>query len=322
MPFLYLHAGAPKTGTSYLQVLFAKYAQQLAQHGIVYPRGHLFDQAMAGEITSGNGVEMANYIRPHLPHKISHKEAFIRELERQLAEGSGKSILYSSEFLVFDAGARTASIANVAAKHGYKVRVIYLIRDIAPAAFSVYAQQVKNHGEVRTFADFITDWDPHYRSSIQKAVDGFGRESMLVYNFEEHKGRLAELFFSDILGVGFVPDDRTKVNRSLSLREAEMVRVMNTVRPKDARFSAFVSRALMSIEGDDEEFSATRDEVGILTKRFSAAVEYVNDFVCGERSGIARNVIDERSSIQLAPFERSMMAIVASLVSSVTKQNS
>lgn len=319
MPYLYLHAGAPKTGTSYLQVLFAKYAEKLAACGIIYPRGHMFNEAKAGKITSGNGVEMANYIRPHLPHQIRDKDAFIHELEHELRAAAGKHVLYSSEFLVFEPGERTSAIARVAAETGYEIRVIYLVRDIAAAAYSIYSQQIKNHGETRTFAEFIRSWDPHYRNTIQKAVDCFGRDAILVHNFEEHRDRLAELFFKDILGADFVPEERATVNRSLSPREAEMLRIMNSAYPKNSKFSTFVANALMDVDTKSETFQISKAEFEYLNRRFLNAVDFINGFVSGQATTVARQTVDQRSAPEISDFERSMMVIMAKLVSAVVK---
>ncbi|RFU12431.1 hypothetical protein DZD18_12020 [Rhodobacteraceae bacterium W635] len=71
MPTVFLHCGAPKTGTSYLQVLFARHAQDLQAEGIHYPLKAFTEGASDGRITSGNGILMANYLRPSLPPFIS-----------------------------------------------------------------------------------------------------------------------------------------------------------------------------------------------------------------------------------------------------------
>src|SRR4051794_33456059 len=146
MPTLFLHAGAPKTGTSFLQVLFARYAEDLELAGIIYPRGHRFDDAKAGKITSGNGVEMAKYILPRLPHDIPDKAAFLERFRSQLANARGKNVLYSSEYLTFE-GKRAKDIADTARDAGYAVRVIYFVRSLAPAALSAYSQLLKRNGE-------------------------------------------------------------------------------------------------------------------------------------------------------------------------------
>jgi hypothetical protein len=319
MPTLYLHAGAGKTGTSYLQVLFAVHAERLAECGIVYPRGHLFDEAKAGRVTSGNGVEMANYIRPGLPHAIPDKDAFIHTLDAVLADAAGRHVLYSSEFLAFEPGPRTAAMARVAARHGYGIRVIYLVRDIAAAAASMYSQGIKHRADARTFADFITTWEPAYRRHIQRAVDSFGADSLLVLNYEEHRDRLAELFFRDILGTSFVPDERDIVNRSLSPREAEMLRIMNGVHPGNRACSAFVADALMELPALSGSSHVGAAEAGHLGRRFAEEVEFVNRFVRGRPIVVARHDAEEHRPPPLTEAERALLAILARLVAEAVK---
>jgi hypothetical protein len=315
MPELFLHAGSPKTGTSFLQVLFARYANELGASGTVYPKGHLFDQAKAGEITSGNGVEMANYIRPNLPHRIADKDAFIGTFDRDLKTAGDKNVLYSSEFLMFPAGERTANIARKAEENGFRVRVIYLVRDIGEAAFSAYFQEIKRNCEVRSFLDFLKSWNPHYLVSIKGACDAFGSDSLIVFNYEEHGHRLAELFFRDILNADFVPQEREVINRSLSLKEADLLRLMNTAFPKKApEFSTFVSDALMAVEREREPRSLTREESEFLDERFRGLVDYVNGFVRGRPIAVSTSIVDERPANTITDFERAMVAIVAKLV--------
>lgn len=315
MPELLLHAGAPKTGTSFLQVMFARYAEKLAEAGIVYPKGHMFDEAKAGQITSGNGVEMANYIRPNLPHQIADKDVFIDKLDRELKVAGGKHVLYSSEFLAFTTGERTKNIAKVAETNGYQVRVIYLVRDIGEAAFSVYSQEIKRNGEVRSFYEFLKNWDPHYKASIMSAGDAFGRESLAIFNYEQHSHRLAEFFFRDVLNLKFSPDEVAVINRSLSFKEADLLRLMNKAFPgRDSKWSTFVSDALMGVEREREPLTLTHDEAEFLETRFRAAVTYVNSFVKGRPIVISTNIIDKRSASAVTDFERAMVAVVARLV--------
>lgn len=315
MPILYLHAGAGKTGTSYLQFLFAVHAERLAECGVVYPRGHLFDEAKAGRVTSGNGVEMANYIRPSLPHAIPDKDAFLDVFAAGLQAAAGKHVLYSSEFLAFVPGERTAAIARVAARHGYEIRVIYLVRDIAAVAASMHSQGIKYQGDTRTFADFITTFESGYRRHIQRAVDSFGADALLVLNYEEHRDRLAELFFKDILGTTFVPEERASINRSLSPREAEMLRIMNGMHPGDRAFSAFVANALMDLPALAGPPHVSVAEAGHLARRFAEEVDFVNRFVRGRPIVVARHVSDEDRSPPITEAERAILAILARLVS-------
>jgi hypothetical protein len=322
MPTLFLHAGAGKTGTSYLQVLFAKYAERLKEAGVIYPRGHLFDEAAAGQITSGNGVAMANYICPDMPHAIPDKSVFIHELDGQLRSVSGEHVLYSSEYFRFPPARKEqiASILEVTKAHGYQVRVIYLVRDVAAAAFSVYSQRVKNHDETRPFSDYIKVCELGYQRKLQNAVDCFGANSVIVYNFEEHRARLAALFFQDILGAGFVPDDQLIVNRSLSPNEAEMLRLMNTMYPSDV--TAFITKVWMGIEVPPIPFEIITEQAALLEHRFSDEVEYVNGLVRGEQIVIARHVVDQEAAPNMSDSERATIAILAKLVSTTLETHS
>lgn len=318
MPTLFLHAGAPKTGTSYLQVLFARYAHELNEAGILYPKGLMFEAAQAGRITSGNGVEMANYIRPHLPHAIEDKDAFYDAFVAQLAGAEGKDLLYSSEWLVLK-GERAVAIADAAKAAGYDTKVIYFVRDISTAAYSVYSQEVKRNGETRTFFEFLKTWDPHYRASITHAVEAVGEENLIVLNYEEHAAHLAEVVFGTILKAGFVPEDTGVVNRSLSAKETELLRLMNMNAPKNPRFSTFVSDALMYIDGNRESFAVTGEEAAFLEKRFSVAVEFVNRFVNGRPTVICADTVETRPDVAVNDFERAMVAIVGKIASAVVK---
>ncbi|APH72583.1 hypothetical protein [Aquibium oceanicum] len=320
MPDLYLHAGAPKTGTSFLQMLFARHADRLDEAGILYPRGHMFDEAKAGEITSGNGVELANYLRPNLPHQIADKEGYIRQFSRILQSARGKHVLFSSEYLIFPDGPKTAAVAAAAAQYNYTPKYVYLVRDIDQAAFSTYSQQVKRSGETKSFGEYIVNWEPLYRHSILNAEKGFGDECIVAYNYEEWRDRLSELFFSEILGAGFTPDEKVVVNRSLSPKETELQRLMNAFAPNNVAFATYISDALMKLERKREPMVLTRDEAAFLQKKFAPAVEYVNKFVRGRPTVVcSSDVVPERPPVAVSDFERAMLSIVAKLVGSVTK---
>ncbi|MEP9385685.1 hypothetical protein [Mesorhizobium sp. KR9-304] len=321
MPELILHAGAGKTGTSLLQVLFARHAEQLERDKVIYPRGFLSDEAAAGYITSGNGVAMANYIRPHLPHDIGDKEAFIGDLGRELSGARGKHVLYSSEFLVFEPGERSNAIATVAARNGYTPRVIYFVRDFGPAAFSTYSQLVKRHGETRSFSEFINDWNPHYRERIEQACAVFGPERVEVYNYDEKRDELAAFFFRTLLRCQVVPPENPIVNRSLSAKETELLRYMNAALASNAAQATFLSDALMEIatETVPEPLLLTQSEADLLESSFQSDLAYINGLIRGRPCVIAQAVGDQRQQIELTEFERATAAILAKIVSVIVR---
>ena len=176
MPTIFIHTGAGKTGTSYLQVLFARYRDELAAGGVLYPEDQSLRDAQKGKITSGNGVIMANYLRPHLPHQIKDKEAFLGEFGHVLETAAGKDILYSSEFINFPDNERSKNVREAIDRAGYTPRLIFFVRDIGAAALSVYSQEIKRSGETRLFSEFLATWDPSYRAHANNYLREFGRE--------------------------------------------------------------------------------------------------------------------------------------------------
>lgn len=320
MPYLILHGGAPKTGTSFLQVLFARHADILGEHGILYPRGHMFDIARDGGITSGNGVEMANYIRPGLPHLIQDKNSFIGQLAETLSRANGKHVLYSSEFLMTPPGERTSAIVDTAHKFGYRIRYVYFVRNIGSALIAAYSQQVKRAGETRGLSEFIRSWDPYYRNTIEQACESFGKENVEVYNYEEYRNSLAAFFFRDILGSPFAPDEGNVINRSLTPKELEFQRMMNSAAPNDVRFATFISDALMSIQTSEKtKLTVTTEEVDMLELRFRRSVDYVNSIIRGRPIVIAEHASEYRTAPNVSDFERSVAAVLAKLVSAVAR---
>lgn len=318
MPDLILHGGAPKTGTSFLQILFARYADRLRDSGIIYPRGHLFDEASGGAITSGNGVELANFIRPGLPHKILDKGSYLKKLEAELASSGDKHVFYSSEFLLAPPVEQTKAIVNAAARNGYRIRYIYLVRDLAPAFLSFYSQQVKRAGETRPFTEFITNWNAGYKSAIRQAIDSFGRENVEVYNYEEHRQRLADMFFRDVLGADFAPDENPVVNRSLTAQELVLLGRMNMVFGKNRKQSKFAADALTSVPvRNPEPLTVTPKEGEFLQAKFRGDLDYINQVVIGRPVSVGK--LSERRETALSDFEESMAALMSHLVATVVR---
>lgn len=318
MPDLILHAGAPKTGTSYLQVLFAREAERLRAAGIVYPRGHLFDEAAKGAITSGNGLELANYVRPGLPHTFPDKAGLLAKVEGELAQADGRHVLYSSEFLLFPRSPQTQAVVDLAARYRYHIRFVYLVRDLAPAFLSFYSQQVKLGGETRPFGEFIAGWEPGYRNAIQSAVDAFGAENVEIYNYEEHRARLADLFFIDILGAGFSPQEAASINRSLSARELLIKRQMNAVIGKNGKASRFLSDALLSQPMlTQEPLTATAAEGELLRERFQADLDYINGMMRGRPIGVGNT--QDRAEERLSETEAALATVMAHLAAAVVR---
>lgn len=320
MRTLILHGGAPKTGTSFLQVLFAQNAEKMKENGVLYPEGHMFDEAKKGKITSGNGVEIANYIRPHLPHRIDDLDSFPERFEAILESAGNLDVLLSSEFLNCPYNDRMKNLLSIVDQKGFDIKYVYFVRNIGLSAFSSYSQQVKRHGESRSFQDFISGWDPLYRNTLDMAINSVGEENVRVFNFDEHRENLAAFFFEAVLGLNFSPEVSKKVvNRSLSTNEAEMLRLINESTGGRAKVSTYISDALMGSPRPSEAFSLSKAEVDELEKRFRVAVDYVNKYITGRPIIIFDDAGSEMAPIVSSDFEKAMVVIIGQLVKDIAK---
>lgn len=60
---LYLHCGYHKTGSSFLQTLFARNRKLLEDHGFFFPEGNKDEDMLKGNISAGNGWLLSEYLK-------------------------------------------------------------------------------------------------------------------------------------------------------------------------------------------------------------------------------------------------------------------
>jgi hypothetical protein len=278
-------------------------------------------QAAQGAITSGNGVELANYIRPHLPHRLDDKSEFIRRFARDLesAGASDQSLLYSSEFIILEPGEPLDRLLALAGKHRFTVKYVYLVRDYAGAAFSIYSQLIKRHRETKTFEEFLEVWKPKFRKTVEHAVEAVGRDNVLLFNFDQHRETLSDLFFGAILNLDFVPDGKQGVNRSLTWREAEYMRRVNALRL--GNISSVISQSLISLLPEKSDpLLLTKSEVRSLEQLCGDDIAFLNSLIRGRPIQIAAECLDKRPEITLSPAERDLLQVVGVVAASTSGQ--
>jgi hypothetical protein len=320
MRTIYFHCGAPKTGTSYLQTLFAQFAKELRAHDIIYPFNEFVHGAEHGKITSGNGVPMANYIRPNLPHHIANKEGYLEEFKKQLNDAEDRDLLFSSEFLKFPDNEKTKNIINLISEEGYQPKVIYLVRDFGDAAFSTYSQEIKRAGEFRSFSKFIRSWDPLYVNDIRNLKRAFGEKFVFVYNYDEHMHDLQYLLFKTFLGTEIEIENKQKINRSLNQDEIKMMRFFNEITGGNANLSNFANDALMSIPAlSENNYKLEHIEYELLSQKFSQAVDEINTYITGRKIKLGTILNDPSPSSKISESERFVLAILAKLVGEVKR---
>jgi hypothetical protein len=150
---VYLHVGAPKTGTTYLQDRLALNATSLRRHGYRYPTGSHGDMFLAA-------LDLID--RPWgglRPHAEGEWEALVRRTRR--ARGT---VVISHEIL---AGAKRHEVARARSDLSFaEVHIVYTARDVARQVAAEWQEQLKHQRKVsfRTFLRQLQE-DDHRRAT-------------------------------------------------------------------------------------------------------------------------------------------------------------
>ncbi|WP_262690291.1 hypothetical protein [Kordiimonas aestuarii] len=221
MKTLYLHAGFPKTGSSFLQTVFARNTQFMAETlDIDYQQvdDNATERAKEGRISSGNG----NWFVAHLSQGMAVEDALAPYLS-----GGRTNSLISNENLSHLPERTLEEIRKAAMDYGYKVHAIAFVRDPFELAISAYLQSVKRGTIKLPFEKWSTRFK--YKHDKFSALFGSIFETFTVADYGEHKNRLGAAFF-DLLGFDgeTVPNlPELTVNRSISAEECDFLLKLN-----------------------------------------------------------------------------------------------
>lgn len=147
---IFLHVGAPKTGTTYLQNVLLNNRRQLARDGVLWPYTRRDEPFRA--MLSFRGVGWGS-----LP--ASTYKGDWERIARRARLWRGHTVLISNELLGGSLESRIASgVESLADPHGRptEVHVIFTARDFARQLVSDWQEQVK-HKHTVTLDDFVED---------------------------------------------------------------------------------------------------------------------------------------------------------------------
>ena len=216
-----IHIGHGKTGSSAIQAYLAQNRLKLASKDINYPFHRSLEWARDGKISSGNG-----------------------SLLLDIRNASGND-LYSDETLC--ARLDDERIARIQSCYRGGVRFICYTRDFFDHALSAWGQNVKRAGYKFGFPKFLKNVYGGHLNQLLIWLERAERQNIKleVFNYSRHRQHIVEHFTSLILGdnsrdfLTQFPPQRQLVNRSLTLAEYELQRLMNIHFPK--KTSTFVS---------------------------------------------------------------------------------
>ncbi len=243
---LHLHIGLEKTGTSSVQLFFAKSQPGLLRTGLLYPMTFRprpeFDNhaglAAAAQLDDSD-AEMTRLS----PRQAGESRAMMRDrlagsFMQELAEHRATIAVISSEHL----SSRLRSISevrNVADMLGRidvrELAVHVMLRNQVDMAASWYATTIKG-GETRHLDQIqLPELLPYlsFAAVIDRWRVAFGASAMRVYSFDELRAKGIDAV-EQMRRVTGVPDEipyprRRSVNASLNRQTAEIVRRMNVL---------------------------------------------------------------------------------------------
>ena len=225
----FVHIGAPKTGSSFLQRLLCENRSALAAAGVLYP-----DVSLRGY----GHHDLAFLLGGGYPEWATPQPLPLSELVGQLAtavSGHRGAILLSSEnfFLFPQPDATRRALQESGALDDRRATIVVYLRAQTDLYESWYNQIVKAQGATQPIETYFAAWDElwDYERQVAKWAATFGDENIVVRPYEVRQftdGTLAADFLS-VIGVSadtiVIPSER--VNVSLNRDVLEFARLVN-----------------------------------------------------------------------------------------------
>lgn len=282
-----MHIGCGKTGSSALQVWLNQNADILKENAVYYPRlgqKRLDDYS----ITSGNGGPL---VRALLDDNIG-------DLLDKLESQSDNNILISTEVFQTLSTDDIQNLKKLLVKREYKPVVIAYVRDLYDMLFSSYQQLIKRGLLTRSFRDYAFSINEMQQFSVvRRWVAVF--DDIKLYHYDHEKYCLSNSFCEALnLPAKAIPEmSRSKVNRSLTLEELELVRYLNSLyvskfdNPSN-NFSVAISDALIMHKPEElTPILYDKDIINYISSVFEEDIKWVNDRLCSQ--GTKLKVFDE-----------------------------
>ncbi|MEP6666444.1 MAG: hypothetical protein ABJA81_08360 [Nocardioidaceae bacterium] len=285
---VFVHIGAPKTGTTYLQQVLKRNRKAMKQAGVLYPRiaGEAHHTVMWDLRRSWEHREFGQDIRGHWDDAV-----------RRAAAWNGHSTVFSSELFVY---ADKATAARALSSFGdAEMHVIYTARDLVRQAPAVWQERIKNQHSL-SYDRFLNDMMGRSKTtmaqgfwSAQDAPAALKRWSKGVDPAHIHvvtappPGSAPDVLwrrFASVLGLDGAdyPTDVPAANTSMSVTSAELLRRFNVRHGKDLphmRYRKIVRGGLFEVLDrvidDTSKLALTADQRDFLVKKDQQIVKAI-----------------------------------------------
>jgi len=217
---LYLHCGYHKTGSSFLQTVFAQKNEYLIKNGIYFPLAREDRNMLDAKISPGNGIKLVYSLRE------SDEDYSLELLKGWINEANSKncsSLLISAEglFHTFSKENTLKLLCDSCNKLGIdNIKCLLFFRDPIKHAFSVYKHRGK-YGKILDFKNWINE-DYETLNLTKDFLDIYNNFNISWHlrRYTSDSSQLIDIVFNDWLELP-PPEivEEKRVNTSLTLSE-------------------------------------------------------------------------------------------------------
>lgn len=292
MKTIYLHLGMPKTGTSYLQSVFAMNSDIYSRYGLMYPDlMNNFIHAKEGSTTSGNGYSIAAAGVDALRATVEpiDIENFFLNLD------TNYNYLFSSEWFLGCSHEFFLKIENIV-KEKFFVKYIVCVRKPDDLCKSFFLQSLKAHNSVFNIADI----DNFHKSQILREVKtlinlilNLPEHKLFVINYDYHKRNLIDpidkILFKNKIST---TDKLSIINPSPNNRQAQILLLASQL-----NITNFAS-SMNYLENNADEglpFSLTDEVISIIYKSLTKEIIAINKLLPKKQSLPKKESVHQRN---------------------------
>ena len=226
---VYLHIGAPKTGTTYVQDRLSLNAKSLAAHGVHFPSRNAITSPGLSHFRAALDLLGQDWGGPP-----GHADGAWDALARRIRRLDG-TVIVSHEIL---APAEPHHVQRVMDDlRGSEVHVVYSVRDQGrqlPAAWQESIKQGRTWS-YRRYRRRVTNRRPWFTRAfdLPSVLDTWGAalppERVHVVTVPHGRGDTLWLRYCEVFGIdpAWAPRDSERLNRSLGVAETQLLRKLN-----------------------------------------------------------------------------------------------
>ncbi len=242
---VFLHIGAPKSGTTYLQTRLRRNAARLAEHDVLVPLGERGDRPAA--LVFRAALDLTG---KRLNHPRSFTDGYWDRLVDQVGAATppdGTAVVSHEAFVRADEAAVARAVAELGAGPETELHVVYTARDLARQLVSGWVEGLKNGGThtldehlVRAQGGdlpLLTAFD--VPALLGRWLQHLPPEQVHVVTVPPPGGDRTLLWrrFLAVCGIdpAWTPEEGARANESVGVPEAQVLLALNHVLGADAQ---------------------------------------------------------------------------------------